>query len=650
MKKSNIAVVIITAFMVLAFFILQSLESGNFSFGNKINVESYDAIIEIDEDGSMNVSETWVVNWPDGMSVSFRDIGYQKYDDSNPLRQDINNRANFNTDVTVEVFDRNGARLTEGDDYRVGFSFRGDRDELGNLVECYPARNECESIFIQVYGGMQKQMTFKYRYTIEGAVTKYTDTAELNWNLLEYFESGIKSANVEIVIPNANKDEILAWGHGLSKGEVIIEDGKVVLDIERIKSNEFLEFRILFPKDLVDVPARNDLDFPLKNEIIEYQDQLAIETNRRIAVARIIFIGTIILIALTIYFVYRIYQKYDKEHKSAFDLQYYRELPQDYSPAEMSYLYHFKRINNEDLTATILDLIRRKYLVLDTLGERVTEKNPNFKLIKNPNPDPNDTLLPHEAHVLKWFIDIVGDGSEVTLRQIEEYPKGNVTKAKTFDQNAKDFVRLAKLAGEKHDFFDDVNKSGAYSYVIIPIVYLIITLFVKNIYNITIGFTVVTCLAIIFGLILYIANIKRRSVNGNEDYVRWRAFKNFLEDFGRMEDYPMPGIVIWEHYLVYATSLKIADKVMEQLEVRLPSIEEVEGFNQSTFIGFGYRYYGFRLGYTFGRINSTINTARMNSVKTITSHTASSVGLGGRGGGFGGGSSFGGGGGGFRGR
>lgn len=282
--------------------------------------------------------------------------------------------------------------------------------------------------------------------------------------------------------------------------------------------------------------------------------------------------------------------------------------------------------------------------------KELLKKNPNFKLIKNPNPDPNDTLLPHESHVLKWFIDIVGDGSEVTLRQIEEYPKGNVTKAKTFDQNAKDFVRLAKLAGEKHDFFDDVNKSSAYSYVIIPIVYLFITLFVKNIYNITIGFTVVTCLAIIFGLILYIANIKRRSVNGNEDYVRWRAFKNFLEDFGRMEDYPMPGIVIWEHYLVYATSLKIADKVMEQLEVRLPSIEEVEGFNQSTFIGFGYRYYGFRLGYTFGRINSTINTARMNSVKTITSHTASSVGLGGRGGGFGGGSSFGGGGGGFRGR
>ena len=58
----------------------------------------------------------------------------------------------------------------------------------------------------------------------------------------------------------------------------------------------------------------------------------------------------------------------------------------------MSYLYHFKRINNEDLTATILDLIRRKYLVLDTLGERVTEKILISNLLK-PKSDPNDTYF-----------------------------------------------------------------------------------------------------------------------------------------------------------------------------------------------------------------------------------------------------------------
>lgn len=114
-----------------------------------------------------------------------------------------------------------------------------------------------------------------------------------------------------------------------------------------------------------------------------------------------------------------------------------------------------------------------------------------------------------------------------------------------------------------------------------------------------------------------------------------------------MEDYPIPGVVVWEHYLVYATSLKVADKVMEQLEVKLPA-EMIES-EQATYMGIGYRYYGFRLGYALGRINQSVSTARANGRATIAAHQAQVSGSG-RGGGFGGGRSFGGGGGGFRGR
>ena len=109
-----------------------------------------------------------------------------------------------------------------------------------------------------------------------------------------------------------------------------------------------------------------------------------------------------------------------------------------------------------------------------------------------------------------------------------------------------------------------------------------------------------------------------------------------------MKDYPMPSVIVWEHYLVYATSLKIADKVMEQLRVKLPDTSTEEG----TFLSSRYRYPGFYYGYMFGRINTSISVAKTNAVSTIAQHNSAS-GMG-RGGGFSGGSSFGGGGGGAR--
>lgn len=643
MKKNSVAY-IIPIFIVLALFFVGVTLIKN----SQISVENFEAIINIDENGDMNVSETWVVNWPAGGTVSFRDIGYRKYHEYNELRQDPKNVAFFNTeDISVEVFGANGDKINESK-YRVGYSFNGQKDELGKPIECYPDRADCESIFIHVYNGMQSQMTFKYNYKIEGAVTKYMDTAELNWRLLEYFESGIKDASVVINLPTTSKDNINAWGHGLSDGAVIIEDSKVTLDIDKIKNGEFLEFRILFPKNLVNVDDINELDFAAYNEIMNYQQKLAYETNRRILIANIIFYGTFVVAIITLYGAYYIYKKYDKEHKASFDGNYYRELPADYSPAEMSYLYYFKNINNEDLTATLLDLIRRKYLELDNVDSFINDKNPNFIIRKNR--DKIGGLLRHEKHLIDWFIDEIGNGKEVSIRQIENYGKKDYQKAKSFQDNAATFVSYAKQEGRKHDFFDNVKKGRAYVVILIPFIYAIVASCTQFTFNISNTFAIFASIALTIGLLIYISNIKRRSKNGNEDYVKWKAFKNFLEDFGNMKDYPIPGIVVWEHYLVYATSLKVADKVMEQLEVRLPNIDKAEVFNQSTFIGFGYRYYRFNLGYTLGRINTSVATARRSSVQTITAHNAARISGGGRGGGFGGGSSFGGGGGGFRGR
>ena len=52
----------------------------------------------------------------------------------------------------------------------------------------------------------------------------------------------------------------------------------------------------------------------------------------------------------------------------------------------------------------------------------------------------------------------------------------------------------------------------------------------------------------------------------------WKAFKSFLEDFSSLDLAEIPSLVIWEHYLVYATVLGIAKRVLDQLSIVYPEI------------------------------------------------------------------------------
>lgn len=612
-------------------------------------IQSLRANIEIEANGDMVVTERWVVQYPEGYSVSYRDISFQKnYNPDNPLYQEQSNQADFEIDLENDVWvaGADGRKLDKG---RYYVRKSGQRDERGEIIECYPNRSKCESIFIRVPSGFDEKMTFGYKYRIKGAVTKYQDIAELNWVFLDYFETTVRNLEFRITLPGIPKDDILVWGHGTA-GSITIEENQVLISVDKLKKQEVLELRILMPEDKFSVPKTNYIERSMKQTIIDYEMRLAEETNRRIAIAQLVFYGTFAMLALMIVMVYIAYVKYDKEHTPQFTGKYYRELPAKYSPAEMSYLYYFRKINNEDLTATLLDLIRRKYLILDQNNQGINDKNPDFKLILNPVMD-YSVLKSHERHLLKWFIEIIGNKKEVTLKEIENYPKHSYSNAMSFQNNAKEFVRRAKEEGSRHDFFEKRlgrEKSKMLVAAIIPGFYALLSLVLRMNFFVDTSFALGASIIAFIVYIIYIGTIDKRSINGNEDYVKWKAFRQFLLDFGNLKDYPIPGIIVWEHYLVYATSLKVADKVMKQLEVRLPKTVDEESLHGSTFLGFSYYYPRYHFWYTFGRINNSMTLARQNVHQTIVKHTSQKIGGTGRGGGFGGGRSFGGGGGGFR--
>lgn len=100
-----------------------------------------------------------------------------------------------------------------------------------------------------------------------------------------------------------------------------------------------------------------------------------------------------------------------------------------------------------------------------------------------------------------------------------------------------------------------------------------------------------------------------------------------MQEFSLLKEKQVPDLVIWEKFLVYATVFGIADKVIKQLKIVYPNMEEISCINNYTYLYF--------------MMHTNFSTSFSNAVSTsMTSSYSSSTG---GGGGFSGGGGFGGG-------
>jgi len=120
----------------------------------------------------------------------------------------------------------------------------------------------------------------------------------------------------------------------------------------------------------------------------------------------------------------------------------------------------------------------------------------------------------------------------------------------------------------------------------------------------------------------------------------WKAFRRFVEDFSALDMAEIPSLVIWEHYLVYATVLGIADKVIEQLAVLYPEAGQPA---TSPFTGWAWLSGGQSTAKSFAETLHSVTRSLQNSVAAAMTTSGA-----GGGGGFSDGGGGGGGGGGGR--
>ena len=124
---------------------------------------------------------------------------------------------------------------------------------------------------------------------------------------------------------------------------------------------------------------------------------------------------------------------------------------------------------------------------------------------------------------------------------------------------------------------------------------------------------------VVTGIALYKINVFTKE--GLNECEKWKGLKKYMEEFSFLNEKEIPEIAIWEEFLVYATAFGIADKVLKQLKIVYPDIDN--NINISTY------------PYMYLMIHTDFSNSFSNAISSSMSSAYSSAS--GGGGGFSGG-------------
>jgi uncharacterized membrane protein len=484
------------------------------------------------------------------------------------------------------------------------------------------------------------QRTFKISYRLDNVVTSYRDTAELFW---KFIGTGwdVSSDDVAIVVllPGIPRHEIKAWAHGPLRGVIKIEDGQVRLTVGRLGTHEMIEGRILFPPQAISGGRRVDED--RLAAILKEEGALAVSANRHRTFARLGILSAPLIPLLALAFYLLVFLRYGREHPPAFDGDYYRELPKPYPPAILGVLWRFGEPLTQDFAATIVDLARRGYLVIqedrphedagDGLVARIIHSlhSTTYSFVRSKKADAD--LADFERRALSLLFRGAHNGA-VSSKTLGTY-------SSEFRTGYLTWLKQVKTAAAGHGLFEEEGDRMRRRILVAASVLLPAGFVFPFAGALFIGFGAVFAGAgmVIAAFLLFLLSphLRRRSAEGATEFAQWSAFRRFLTDFSQLKDAPLPSLAIWEQYLPYAVTLGVAQEVLKQIPV---VYGEQAVSSPIWYVSHGG---GMPSGANFASSLSSFTSSLSSMVSTATSPPSSSSG---GGGGFSGGGGGGGGG------
>ena len=479
--------------------------------------------------------------------------------------------------------------------------------------------------------------TFKFVYTLPEAIKVYDDVAQLNRKMVgQDWQQGISTVRVTIELPvskDYDNSNILVFGHGPLTGEVDKVENTVVYKLDDYYPGDFVEAHILMePEIFSEYDKSKIIHKDMKQELLDMEAKLSEEANterdkassqQKISKKQGGILGVLGSIwGVLMFYIYGIYRRRNRVKNSVG--KYLRELPDDSSPALVG-SFMTDSISGNEILATIVDLIRRKILRLET-----SEEKSIITLVGN-----TEKLSAQERVIVDIYINDFGNGKSLDLKDFDLFQKVPMSTARKFEK----WKTIIQSEMDRKDLVFEGFKGMGENLFYTSLGGIILGIkFFKNILEKAME-SKMFLIIIIMGFILLISLTKARYPRKElaEAQDKWQAFKNFLSDYSQLEEAKISSVHLWEQYFVYAIALEVSEKVVEAYKKALDMGIIDQGVNKFRTSPI----FNTMFNSSFSNLNGIVSRTNSMASSTIASSRISSSS--GGGGGFGSGSSGGGG-------
>lgn len=253
-----------------------------------------------------------------------------------------------------------------------------------------------------------------------------------------------------------------------------------------------------------------------------------------------------------------LYIKYDKEYSLFYKDKYNSKMPGEYTPAEMKVLVNYGKLYPRDIAATFIDLILKKVILVQKKineNSKLESKQKDY-IIKRNDSNTNIELMNHELMLLNWLFNIIGNGENITLNQIKDFTRKNVS-AIEFKQEYLSWCKTVNKTSKRNDFFKS-GKVALFFGIAISILYTFVSVFLTIYFN---HYRYLFLLILSLITFIYSLNIIKRTPYGQKQYELWMSFKRYLRDLDDINS--KCDIKECEKYIPYAISLGVEQQLLD---------------------------------------------------------------------------------------
>lgn len=536
--------------------------------------------VALNEDGSMNVVETWNV-YVKNTGTLFKDF----YNTNKYPISDISVK-NLKTNEQLEDLGYEEYHVPEGKYYA---------EEIKNNV-------------VEVAFGTGKKKSsgnvkFQISYKINNVINSYEDCKEFYWKFLDK-SNGMMCKNISgtITLPRnlSNSENLLVWGHGNINGRIDKSGtNKVKFKIKNFSAGNMLEIRVVTKEKMFNVEGKT---FTMLNGIQKEETRWASKTNENIKENRIILIIILSIEVIILLFIFKDIKTYFNINKSGNkiekrNLEYFRDIPREETstPGEGAFLYYFDNNFNwtdgkqsDVLTANILNLCLKGYISF----EKKLEDKIYISILKG-----KEDLKEDEKEIYNLIKDAIGKKESIEVKELQDFAKKNYDKysahVRSMVKHIKENLYSENIIDKKQEKLYDKTYSPTPTIFAGIFMAIIIFILMSLLPIIDVGYLAAfgisirnSLLEIILVLVPIIAmliileqnrkkargNLYKLTQKGEDEQAEWKGLSKYLKHYSLLNERGVFDIIIWEKYLVYATAFGISEKVIEELHASYPYV------------------------------------------------------------------------------